>query len=569
MFYNEQLKKLNTIRRFLQKPLETDLLYNLKKINISVDRRLRYVIEKIFDRAKQQVVLKKPKILTQLKNRYTLYLNQSIEIPGIKMVSAFQVVEIPEKERKHYLLLNTQKNIDRIYDYFQLTRCGYEQINDEDIFSLVKLFILSEAIALYLLGVADLKIKGICNKEIIFYPRDHESERWLKRKWFAYVWEQYSSLFNMRLINKMTGYIKLRRSCLTNYEKRLFEEMVFYMLDKVFSINYRHINNTLKQSEIYKNILQIVKFNLLLLLAEASNFELKKYDQIFRLFGVEKAFLENLYEQQERMSIVDRCVEIKDDYVRPSKNYSGMAMRSSIANQLYDLGEKQKGRWNKTVGNWFEQYIKQYLKNNRDYQGNYRIYDGFRLHDVHPEKLKGDVDLIIHDINRQMYFFVQIKYKQRGGMAYLQGDVEACIGLRNGLVQLREVRRALEEGKLDCVFKEMNLKGVSVENSRFILLHNIYNLDFQITSDGIVLYEWNTFRNLLRKGRVVYSSNNKSEGQRIINMIMPIECPDSVIEIYKHDPLLRKALIENDIARKLQTEFMLEGRNIVLMGLGI
>ncbi len=158
-------------------------------------------------------------------------------------------------------------------------------------------------------------------------------------------------------------------------------------------------------------------------------------------------------------------------------------------------------------------------------------------------------------------------------MPYLLGDLQYALNgsLQDGIKQIRAAKNALADGHLDDILQKREFGHCTLSNSTFTVIHNVPNLDFQMTGDGICLYEWNTLRNLLQDGRCTLGHTQKGFQEWRHHEPLPIEDPDKTIEILiAHSPVCKKgggtALLQSDF---VTSEFEISGHSVNCLGLGI
>ena len=165
-----------------------------------------------------------------------------------------------------------------------------------------------------------------------------------------------------------------------------------------------------------------------------------------------------------------------------------------------------------TLGHWFdEKYIPAYLK---DCTQNNRYSFGEEVQPKNRIESEGkyDIDLIVADHEMERIYLCQIKHRAATLLPYLRDELKefsADGALTRASKQLDGARQQLSSAKfLEKVRDSLKRGGISSdflskidtqflqEETGFIIVHTIENLDFGL-KNGIALYEWNTFRNLL------------------------------------------------------------------------
>jgi hypothetical protein len=193
------------------------------------------------------------------------------------------------------------------------------------------------------------------------------------------------------------------------------------------------------------------------------------------------------------------------------------------------------------LGSWFDEvYVPEYIKLTAS--TDYIVTPGFNR----PSKggaPKLDCDLIIFEKSRGKFFFVQSKYKRDGRFATIGDELRALTQkncpLTSGVAQIAGVRERLgERAVLDQIrgrFPKMNLTEERLRrDGNYVVLHTMPAFNC-IERDGVLLYEWVFFRNLLQRGATArWRSDELSSGPetRLANDVLPLEDIDAVFDHY-------------------------------------
>lgn len=160
------------------------------------------------------------------------------------------------------------------------------------------------------------------------------------------------------------------------------------------------------------------------------------------------------------------------------------------------------------VGDEFERKIAAYVRDAVP-DTDYLVRRGFKS-GANGAGKKYDCDLVLYEVGRRQLFFIQAKWKRDGRTASLNDELHDWGAnnwpLTKGVNQLRALRERLgEESVLHQIHHalgDIRLSAQEIQaNAHFIVLHTLpYFNAYQI--DGVAVYEWNVFRNLLLKGRI-------------------------------------------------------------------
>lgn len=165
------------------------------------------------------------------------------------------------------------------------------------------------------------------------------------------------------------------------------------------------------------------------------------------------------------------------------------------------------------LGKWFEkEYVQRYLQERLDHS-RFLVWTG-----INDEDAKYDADVIIYDKASDIFYFCQIKHRSEVLQPYLRDELDEFSRnkqIRHGCEQLIELRSRIDTPDVRSKLvsragKKLVDKALLSERSRFLLIHTVENLDM-CTNDGISMYEWNTFRNLLQ-GRMSLI-RNETDGE--------------------------------------------------------
>jgi hypothetical protein len=294
------------------------------------------------------------------------------------------------------------------------------------------------------------------------------------------------------------------------------------------------------------------------------------------------------YSLLRRMQIskndVEKIGELLSRYPQPDRIFSfnskGVRIENaSITNQLRiiinDLAnEISEKDLNSTLGDFFEkEYLAKYF-NTDELKNYYRVHSGILAHEIPDKELKPDVDLIIEDLRREKFYFIQVKYLKIGGKAYITGDLDHLVSgkLTKGLKQIIDAKTAMDTGRLRELLDKRGLTNCTEKNSMFMMVHNINNFDFCLWPSGIISYEWNSIRNLFKDGEIIIYDNNKEDFNVWQSTeLLPIENPDELIKkLIEKSPASElggaNTLFDSD---HLAVKFPIGDRQVICQGMGL
>ncbi|OBS33018.1 hypothetical protein [Pseudomonas syringae] len=416
----------------------------------------------------------------------------------------------------------TNVYLDRLLESFRIKKCRGSKPNSQ-LHDVIKLYFLSEVLFFLLTKTATAVRRG---DSILIEPASPEIVKQLHRKWFANRWEQNSCIANI-------AYLDLIPKGANNsaYFFGAIEILGKNLVDKIFFLPVDNLPVRLKRSPYIHWIKKLCTLAVLCMWCKTkNNMEYAPIDWINKI-GISNDDIEKVKYYSNAQSEPDQVFNIVSNGIsigNPSVTIQLRHTLDFIARNVVDP------TFNNIVGEFFEKTcIIDYFAGD-EIRKNYSVFTGFVPRDVQDKSLRPDIDLIIKDINRNKYYFTQVKYMRIGGKAYISGDIDHLVSgtLHKGMRQLVDAKTALLEGKLKNILLEKGLHDCTPENSYFLLIHNVYNFDFVVWPQSIISYEWNTLRNILRCGEVNYGLSNGPLNTWQHSSVLPFEDPDALIEHY-------------------------------------
>lgn len=412
--------------------------------------------------------------------------------------------------------------LDRLLESFEVqNRSGKKHNNDLDEF--ISFYLLSEVLFFALVGMANIEFGKDC---ISVKPSSKNSVAQLHRKWFANYWEEMSSMATIAYLDALPKGSDNNSS---------FKEAIFLFgkgfRDKIFTFPANELPNKLNRLESIKWVDKICTLVALCMWCKIKNETDYASFDLLKKIDIQRDDIKYIEEVIEKRPQPDRVFSI---------NSQGVALNTvSITKQLRivlnDIANAiSENKLNRLVGDFFEkEYISNYFLC-EELVNKYKVHQGIMAHDVKDKNLKPDVDIIIEDLRRNVFYFVQVKYLRIGGSAYISGDLDHIISgkLSKGVGQLVDAKKSLELNALEEVLKKRGLKKCNPENTVFLLIHNISNFDFCVWPSGIVSYEWNSIRNLFKDGEMTFGHSKSEPNLWNHSQPLPIDKPDELIEFF-------------------------------------
>ncbi|MCS3416938.1 hypothetical protein M2399_002150 [Pseudomonas sp. BIGb0450] len=181
-------------------------------------------------------------------------------------------------------------------------------------------------------------------------------------------------------------------------------------------------------------------------------------------------------------------------------------------------------------------------------------------------KIKGyDIDLIVRDVEEDIYYFIQVKYQLSEIPTYLSEQCQLFLNanFRTGFVrQLAVLRDNICDESIRQKLSQHGLAGAHAGNSHFVLLHNIPFLNFY-ELDGIFFYEWNLLRNILRDGRVQVRKDQHITEERVLSKPR-MHRPQEMVDAYFNQSQSGTQMTEHyDVYCRANTRFVFDELDVI------
>lgn len=452
-------------------------------INISETDVRKYLPSNL---AKVLCTLKKYALLSLEDKNF--FINRGVENFGIKLY----VLNNRGKE----LIIDNYKFIENDYrerikdDLVKNHLTGLDKISYKKIVNLYAFYAFSEFVFYILLGV----IEKIDNRR---YKINEEYMDHYKMIWFSRYFTKQSHLSDLIFRKGISAHVNSRNS-------ELFQGYVDVILDKYISFHPNYIRFLdSNDSQIFSNMRSLVE--LISFLSFQHDIEQHSIEDVFdqqvtidkcklHKFGFSKDEIKFLFNTMNELGVREHdriATELNYDQIRINDINLKFAIRTVSSGYLTNM---------KKIGKWFESgYIQEYLKDKLN-SNRFIVTNG-----INNPKEKYDADMIIYDKTSNLIYFCQIKHRITTIHPFFSDEFnEYCRNesLNHGIDQLCHLRsNILTSGVRERLVSRLGKKiigKIDIErNCRFILLHSIENLDM-CTKNGISMYEWNTFRNLLQ-----------------------------------------------------------------------
>ena len=455
---NYIVEKNNFINRFLSIFLLKERQKYIKNITLKELSKEQYEIKKELTRIK--VILNKGdimqlKLTIQSKYKHLLYLSYSLD----------------------YLI--DELNID-IFN-------GKNVIEVEQIIPILDFIFLREII---FFALCDLVYFENRNKIIYILPNS-KLKALLKKRWLALVWDKQS--FIHLIIDLYKKYTNNKP-----YEpKKYVDDLGHMLLDKVFYLNKKYMDKSAFELEAIQYLQNLCKFFALLIY----NYWYSKKTDIknFLEFNIQKDFISKIILDMNKKANLDKGFMENSGFI---SFIDGSAywyiMRKYFNDYCKDKDNNKIGAINK-IGNIFQSYVFNYIERISTEYKQFEIISFDKTFIDKNTNKKLDIDLVLSDKVRNKYFLIQTKYSFYNS-PYLKDEIKHYLNnkkISDGIKQLKNFKYFYEkDNDLKTAFEKEGI-NIKLEDTYLILLHTIPVFDIS-EIDGVMLYDWNTFRNLLQ-----------------------------------------------------------------------
>ena len=474
-----------------------------------------------------------------------------------------EMPKLPGMTGAEYLShVSAQCQLERLYDLLGLQCTGRSSaLQNAEIATVVQLLMLNEALALCLAGIA--KVVRHANRFDISVA-DNAGREMLRATWFARTLDQSSRGRTIAMIKDLSDAGKTTAKDL--------EPLIERILEQDLAIPWHRLTDQGRALQSIQHLYDAVALVAVVAVADFRCASIKMTRPDLMRHGLEFGAVSAVLRRQSHALVTDQFITRKDDTLNVRIEGSSKGLRSYYRTLEKEFGECDVLR--EQIGGFFfeKTHIRQRIEHGEDYKSRYQILEGFDRYKVLDDAPnESDVEFIIKDIEQRHYYFVQIKHSLLGERAFFNSIIEATQNdIGKGILQLREAKRLLEAGLLHKTLAARGIDDAAPDNSSFVLLHNIAQLDFQSTDDGISLYDWATFRNLLKDAECLFGTSNGEQKYLKLQSPLVIAHPMAVIQrLLGEHPAYRAMNPAVWSTERATTEYAIEGKTIRVIGLGI
>lgn len=285
-----------------------------------------------------------------------------------------------------------------------------------------------------------------------------------------------------------------------------------YLVDKTISINIRYLEKpfSLALQQLYERA-QLLTYLICLLI----NSYLQKYKIYSQSILINNSELLKAGFTQDEIDCLIANIGKRTGFYntileKTESKHLLKLKRFSIKYCFHVHTKSLLDKFLKTKYKWFEKsYLIPYLKNELNSK-RFIIGRGFQRNNKYANEFSNyDIDVVIYDKKTDLFYFCQVKYRLTSLMTNFRNELNTFGSekVQDGIAQLTGIKQFINQNlikqQIITAFQNTSLttsyirKNDFSKNSRFLFIHNMEDFDFCV-SQGITMYEWNTFRNLLK-----------------------------------------------------------------------
>lgn len=529
MFINNDKKRLcDCGKKFLNSNMDDNLLDYIPNPKVSfIDKFLSFTSSKRKQKFLKSIVYQE---IIQLQYQLKFEKNKIIDTLNNGDISKFRLYIQQNQEKFPPFIMYS---LDYIIDEYDIDIfSGTQSINLNDI-SVALAFVYLKEVLFHILQNDSILVKH--GREIDIIPTEDFAKE-LKKRWLAIQWEKGSE--NSFYAQNIKIFLKSGVQDTNSYIKALS----VHLMDKALYLNgdyfaSEHFN--LQYMSYMKKLCTLFGY---LLYGFYFHIEIQfKNNFRFSNLGLDEEFINSIVNDNKSKKALNKGFVVNGNII---SYIDGSSIFYIIRTYFYSY-MTTKGKNN--LGSIFEEYIYNYIKKQPQKFEAYEIYkfDKTFTDTVNNKKIKLDIDLILYDKLRNKYFLLQVKYSIFG-KAYLKEEVHHFCNntdlIQKGVKQLNTFSYFYnKDNQLKEELHKIGIVNLDTSNTYLILVHTLPVFDFS-EIDGVILYDWNTFRNLLQYGFRINIPQNLTEYDSITqsNQVLELEKLDTTIDYLLESTIIDK-----------------------------
>lgn len=518
----------------------------------------------LYDEANQASQLSLASLRSLLEQEVALLIPIGTDLsPVCRSEFSGQAPKVSGMDGAQYLShVSVQCQLERLYDHFCLQRSGSANPLDfRDCANVLKILMLSDALALALAGVATVKRHA---GQFDLVVRNRAALDVLRNTWFARFADQSSHAATIALAGQLArnGASHLREVDILT--QRILEQDLAISWGSLSAVG-----RTLRSVERIHFAASLVA---VLAVLGVRGESLKMSGPALARHGLDFSAVAELVRRQVASLVTDQFIILHEGLLSVRIEGASKGLRQLFRLWEIEFGEREALRAHVGGLHYEQTHIRQRIERGEDYRHRYRVFEGFdRYKVIGGTPNECDVEFIVQDFGQGHYYFIQVKHALLGEKAFFEAVVEALQkDIGKGIHQLGEAKRLLDHGHLKETLEAIGIPDAIPANCSFVLLHNIAQLDFQHSKDGISLYDWATFRNLLKNAECHFGHSDGQSELAHLPTPLVINHPGSVIQrLLSEHPVYRRIQSAPWAQERATTSYEVLGRMIRVRGLGI
>lgn len=520
-------------------------LYFLKKL-----ANIEHEIASINKKCGSDDVLEREVILSSLSKYLSIEIH-SIERENELPISKEQLSVFKEKE----VFVKFEYHFNRLSEHFNIDGGRILQIvKNKNIWIL---FYLSEIYFLYKQGMLEASYSG---KKITFTMPDTISKTRFKSYWLSEILESLSQQADKEMLKGFSEFIQ--RGRLEFVATNLVEQV----LDKIFSIKPKYLDKSQLNSEQY-----ILMKDLICIYSVIYSLSLKGVKNISATYFINSGLVKcsSLTFVQKHLNQIHRkfkgvysTIELNGSEFTLGNFEFKFGIRYFVGELVLKKQKEVRGKdFPGELGDIFDKvYVSNYLKSLDG--GFLTVFPEFQPSKSNKSSKSGeikgyDIDVVVRDNRTEQYYFIQVKYLLSKLPKFLSERIynfkKDSIG-KGFDPQLLQLKNNFNDPLIREKLKNHGLDKATLENSHFVLLHNLPYLNFY-KAQGVLFFEWNLARNILKNGKIYWYEEGISGSTS----------SSEKLELFDMEKIVESYFSNKKFGRELTTYFELNQRSRLIL----